>query len=330
MCGFVCILFAIFKNKIIVENAITMCGIVGILSRNKKEDLGAVVIEMMQRLQHRGRDGAGVALYGGLQLSEDEYLMRIEVSGEDEDEIKKTLECVTDILNEKAGIKSINNVVEGEDYYITDILVEKVNKFEVLKKLALRVQEIENVAVLSAGKFEMFKDVGTIELVNSIYNISEKSGTHAIGHIRFSTESGVDRYHAHPFQSFLYPDITVVHNGQITNYWNTRKKLEAKGHYFTTDNDTECIVHYVADKLLDGYSLEEALENAVKDLDGPFAFIIATPDEIGVAKDKLGLRPAMVAEGDGIFAISSEEVALEPLGLETEYLGPGEYRVYRK
>jgi len=304
-----------------------MCGIVGILSRKKREDLGSIVIEMMKRLQHRGRDGAGIALYGGISLADDEFLMRVEIQGE-EDERKKLVEVLTSIADRYGSVKSIQNLIENDEYSITDFKIEKIN-FKILKRLALEIQSIENVAVLSAGKYEMFKDVGTIDFVNSEYHVSEKTGTHAIGHIRFSTESGVDRYHAHPFQSFLYPDITVVHNGQITNYWNTRKRLEAKGHYFTTYNDTECIVHYIADKLLDGYSLEEALQNAVKDLDGPFAFIIATPKEIGVAKDKLGLRPAMVAEGDGLYAISSEEVALEPLNLETEYLAPGDYRVYR-
>ncbi len=304
-----------------------MCGIVGILSKNRRDDLGSLVIEMMGRLQHRGKDGAGVALYGGIHLRDDEYLIRLEIQGEN-DERKKLIDSVESILNHYGDIRSISNIVEDESYYITDFLVERI-EFRKIKKLALEIQELDNVAVLSAGKFEMFKDVGTIKKVDEIYRVSEKNGTHAIGHIRFSTESGVDRYHAHPFQSFLYPDITVVHNGQITNYWNTRKKLEAKGHYFTTDNDTECIVHYVADKLIDGFSLEEALESAVKDLDGPFAFIIATPNEIGIAKDKLGLRPAMVAEGNDLFAISSEEVALEPLGLETEYLAPGDYRVYR-
>ena len=305
---------------------IGMCGIVGILSKNRRGDLGSLVIEMMSRLQHRGRDGAGVALYGGIQL-DDEYLIRLEIQGENEKR-NESIDAVEEILNHYGGIKSILNIVEDSEYYITDFLVEGV-EFSRIKKLALEVQELENVAVLSAGKFEMFKDVGTIKKVDEIYGVSKKGGTHAIGHIRFSTESGVDRYHAHPFQSFLYPDITVVHNGQITNYWKTREKLEAKGHYFTTDNDTECIVHYIADKLIDGFSLEEALESAVKDLDGPFAFIIATPNEIGIAKDKLGLRPAMVAEGDDLFAISSEEVALEPLSLETEYLAPGDYRVYR-
>ena len=58
--------------------------------------------------------------------------------------------------------------------------------------------------------------------------IQSKMGTHGIGHTRFSTESLVDRYHAHPFQSYIIPDITVVHNGQITNYWKIRVPLAVK------------------------------------------------------------------------------------------------------
>ncbi len=305
-----------------------MCGIVGILFRRMNNDLGSILVDMMKRLQHRGKDGAGVAIYGSQDLDEDEYSLKLEILGERDDRVSMIKEVEDEII--KFGkINNIDLLREGSDFAIIDVKVKGLS-FAQLKRLALNLQSLNNVSVLSAGKFEIFKDVGYITHVDEAYGISKKAGTHGIGHIRFSTESGVDRYHAHPFQSFLYPDIAVVHNGQITNYWNTRAKLEAKGHYFTTDNDTECIVHYVADKLLEGFSLEEALESAVRDLDGPFAFIISTPDEIGIAKDKLGLRPALVAEDNEVFAISSEEVALEPLGLNTEYLAPGEWRVFRK
>lgn len=109
-----------------------------------------------------------------------------------------------------------------------------------------------------------------------------------------------------------------------------KRSLERKGHIFETTNDTECIVHYIADKLADGYSLEEALEESVKDMDGPFSYIIATPTGIGIAKDKLGLRPGVMAEDDNVFAIASEEVALREV-VDTrcvEQINPGEVRVY--
>ena len=193
------------------------------------------------------------------------------------------------------------------------------------------VDEIEGVTVLNGGhSFEMIKDVGLVKDIAARYNTEEKIGTHAIGHVRFSTESIVDRYHAHPFQSYIIPDITVVHNGQITNYWKIRDSLERKGHIFETDNDTECIVHYIADKLSQDYSLEESLEQSVKDMDGPFSYMIGTPQGVGIAKDKLGLRPGVMAENDEIFAIASEEVALREV-IDTsniEQISPGETRAY--
>ena len=106
--------------------------------------------------------------------------------------------------------------------------------------------------------------------------------------------------------------------------------MERKGHIFETFNDTECLVHYIADKLDSGYSLEEALEQSVEDMDGPFSYIIATPKGIGIAKDKLGLRPGVMAETDDIFAIASEEVSLREV-VDThniEQISPGEVMVY--
>lgn len=285
--------------------------------------MGETIIDMMQQLQHRGRDGAGVAIYGDVQFPENEYVMKLEITRFGK---RKKVE---ELLHSICEVEESKVVREGKNFIILDLRI-KITEFKELRNLLLELQTIDGVSVLSAGKFEMMKDLGTVSLVDSIYGISSRGGTHGIGHIRFSTESGVDRYHAHPFQSFVYPDVTVVHNGQITNYWKIRNSLEAKGHTFTTDNDTECIVHFVADMLLEGNDLQEALENSVRKLDGPFSFLISTSSSIGIAKDKLGLRPALVAEDSDVFAVASEEVALEPLGLDTEYLSPGEIRVYER
>ncbi|HOQ20598.1 MAG TPA: glutamine amidotransferase, partial [Methanothermobacter sp.] len=76
--------------------------------------------------------------------------------------------------------------------------------------------------------------------------------------------------------------------------------------------------------------LKEALEQSVKDMDGPFSYIVGTPKGIGIAKDQLGLRPGVMAEDDEIFAIASEEMALGEV-VDTrhiEQIAPGEVRVY--
>ena len=303
-----------------------MCGIAGLVFKDKKlHPVGRFMTRMLDALQHRGPDSAGFALYGGLGLREHEYLLNIEVK-----EKHGLLEEVKTTVNTAFPIESEEIIPSVENYIIYRCKVN-LESFSQLKPLIMDVDKIEDVIVLNgAHSFEMIKDVGLVKDIAARYNTEDKMGTHAIGHTRFSTESIVDRYHAHPFQSYIIPDITVVHNGQITNYWKIRDPLERKGHIFETDNDTECIVHYIADKLSQNYSLEEALEQSVKDMDGPFSYIVGTPNGVGIAKDQLGLRPGVMAENDEVFAIASEEVALREVmdTSDIEQISPGETRAY--
>ncbi len=303
-----------------------MCGIAGLIYKDKKiHNVGESLTAMLESLQHRGPDSAGFAIYGGLELPENNYQLNIEVKEKPGllDQIKTTLSQITPIINEQI-IPSVDN------YNVYKCQIE-LDNYGLLKPLISNLDTIDDIKVLNGShSFEMIKDVGTVKEIADRYDTYSKKGTHGIGHTRFSTESGVDRYHAHPFQSYITPDITVVHNGQITNYWKIRDPLERKGHVFETNNDTECIVHYMADKLLEGYKLEEALEQAVKDMDGPFSVLVGTPDGIGIAKDQLGLRPGVMAENDDIFAIASEEMALQDV-MDTDHveqIAPGETRSY--
>ncbi len=303
-----------------------MCGIAGVVFKDKNlHPVGRFMTRMLDALQHRGPDSAGFALYGGLGLREHEYLLNIEVK-----EKPGLLEEVKTRVNTTFPIESEEIIPSVENYLIYRCKVV-LDSFSQLKPLIMDVDKIEDVIVLNgAHSFEMIKDVGLVNEIAARYNTEDKMGTHAIGHTRFSTESIVDRYHAHPFQSYIIPDITVVHNGQITNYWKIRDPLERKGHIFETNNDTECIVHYIADKLAQNYSLEEALEQSVKDMDGPFSYIVGTPNGVGIAKDQLGLRPGVMAENDEVFAIASEEVALREVmdTSDIEQISPGETRAY--
>jgi len=303
-----------------------LCGIAGVVFKDSKiHPVGNYMTKMLNALQHRGPDSAGFAIYGGLGLKEHEYLLNIEIK-----EAPGLLEEVKKTVNNATPIQKEEIIPSVEDFIIYRCKIA-LNSFNELKPLIMNIDEIKNVIVLNGShSFEMIKDVGLVKDIADRYYTQDKMGTHAIGHTRFSTESIVDRYHAHPFQSYIIPDITVVHNGQITNYWKIRDPLERKGHIFETTNDTECIVHYIADKLSEGYKLEEALEQSVKDMDGPFSYIVGTPDGVGIAKDQLGLRPGVLAENDEVFAIASEEVALREV-MDThniDQISPGEARAY--
>src|SRR5439155_23020535 len=110
--------------------------------------------------------------------------------------------------------------------------------------------------------------------------------------------SRVDIAHSHPFWARPFPDIAVVHNGQITNYHKLRRRLEQKGHRFATDNDSEVIAVYIADKLEAGDSLDEALRGSIGDLDGTFAYLISTLKGIGIARDQTATIPLLYAKHD--------------------------------
>lgn len=303
-----------------------MCGIAGVIYKDRKtHQVGEALTSMLESLQHRGPDSAGYAIYGGLNFPENFYQLNIEVNRR-----RGTLDNLKSYLNQISPIfeEELIESVGDSDVYKCKI---SLDRFSLLKPLISELDELKGIQVINGSySFEMIKDIGKVKDIAERFNVKNRVGTHGIGHTRFATESGVDRYHAHPYQSYIIPDITVVHNGQITNYWKIRDPLERKGHEFETFNDTECIVHYMADKLDQGYKLEEALDQAVIDLDGPFSILVGTPDGIGIAKDKLGLRPGVMVETDEIFAIASEEMALHNVtdSDRIEQIAPGETRAY--
>ncbi len=303
-----------------------MCGIAGVIYKDRKtHHVGEALTSMLESLQHRGPDSAGYAIYGGLNFPENFYQLNIEVNRR-----RGTLDNLKSYLNQISPIfeEELIESVGDSDVYKCKI---SLDSFSLLKPLISELDELKGVQVINGShSFEMIKDIGKVKDIAERFNVKNRVGTHGIGHTRFATESGVDRYHAHPYQSYIIPDITVVHNGQITNYWKIRDPLERKGHKFESFNDTECIVHYMADKLNHGYKLEEALDQAVIDLDGPFSILVGTPDGIGIAKDKLGLRPGVMVETDEIFAIASEEMALHNVtdSDKIEQIAPGETRAY--
>jgi len=113
-----------------------------------------------------------------------------------------------------------------------------------------------------------------------------------------------------------------------------KRRLMRKGLQFRTDNDSELVAVYLADKMNDGYSLEEVLEQSVAELDGTFSFLVSTADGIGFAKDTLGAKPMVALERDGVIAVASEEVSLNKLfpgaALSTYEPFPGTFKTWRK
>ncbi|MBS3814961.1 MAG: class II glutamine amidotransferase [Hadesarchaea archaeon] len=305
-----------------------MCGIIGIMFK-KSGNLGEYLFRMMKTLQHRGTDSAGVSIYTDEPREDNEFILIAEVA----DTPGAIGELGNAIGSAGGDIRSISFRASPHGETGLNTYIIRVPDEESLRSVVNNVNATETGKVYSFGrKIKVIKDLGEAKTLEKGYKISEMTGTHGLGHVRFSTESRVDRSHAHPFHTSVFPDISVVHNGQITNYHKIRGKLEREGFSFATSNDSEVIVYFIVNQLNQGKSLEEALEDSVEKLDGPFSYIVSTPESIGIARDKLGLRPMALTQDDEGYYAASEEVALLSVcdDSDIDYLKPGEVQVFER
>jgi len=178
----------------------------------------------------------------------------------------------------------------------------------------------------------LVKDLGDATVVSEQYGLHAVTGTHAIGHTRMATESDVDIRSAHPYWAYPFSDVSVVHNGQLTNYWTMRRAMERRGHRFTSDCDSELIAVYIADAISEGEDLESAMRRSIDTLDGVFTYLIATSDQLGMAKDVMAAKPMVLYESDEFVGLASEEVAIRsifPHEIDTFDPYEGEVRVWQ-
>ncbi|NKB27351.1 MAG: glutamine amidotransferase [Rhodobacteraceae bacterium] len=180
--------------------------------------------------------------------------------------------------------------------------------------MATHIEEDKGTEILSMGNgLELIKDLGDAADVAGAYGLNDFTGTHGIGHTRMATESDVYIKSAHPYWAFPYNDISVVHNGQITNYWIMRREMERKGHRFMSNCDSELLAVYTAHNLSNGMALEDSLRRSIEEIDGVFTYLVATKDQLGMAKDTMAAKPLVLYESDDLIAMASEEVAIRAI-----------------
>ncbi len=295
-----------------------MCGLCGFLYKDADRvgPVGRTLHAMLGPMARRGTDSTGIALYGPPQPGSYVVRARIDANHGTPERVIAALEAAGTV-SERAQ-RGPN--MRARIAYAGD-----------LGDLTDSIEAEPHVEVFSIGRaMEIVKEVGDVRDVERVAPFAGTEGSHAIGHTRMATESLVDVAHSHPFWARPFADISVVHNGHITNYHKLRRKLEEKGHRFATGNDSEAIAVYIADKLEAGESLEDALRASVHDLDGTFAYLISTPDGIGVARDRFALKPMVVAEDDEVVLLASEEIALRTVSGDRDLtpleLGAGEVR----
>ena len=291
-----------------------MCGIAGIIYRDgDAHPIGDEMTRMLQSMKHRGPDSTGYALYG--EPANGSLVMRFKLADantprdfEYEERLRRHR---VEVENRLARLGANVHEVEEETPYAFRVSFDYDGD---LKLLADLVEDIPEAEVLSLGSsLEIVKDLGDAESVHEQYGLGDFNGTHAIGHVRMATESEVDIAGAHPYWAYPYSDVAVVHNGQLTNYFYWRRKLERAGRRFMSECDSEIIAVYLAQEMSGGLTLEESMRKSLDELDGVFTYIAVTKDELGVAKDELAAKPLVLYESDELVAIASEEIAIRQL-----------------
>jgi asparagine synthase (glutamine-hydrolysing) len=140
------------------------------------------------------------------------------------------------------------------------------------------------------------------------------SGNSALGHVRLAIVGGTCGQQ--PFRS-CDGRFTVEHNGEIYNYKTIRKRL-IKRHKFSTQTDSEVIVHLIEDYFLKENNLLYAIKRTVAELDGVYAFVVKEEESgrLALVRDKMGVRQIYYGENDRFIAFASERKALWKIGIK--------------
>ena len=276
-----------------------MCGIVGLFCKTVRYrgELGTLTAAMLHEMRDRGPDSGGFAIYDEGVPGETRITLLSEGHARDWSATASGLESV---LGAEVSVRPTEDhavfVTTGDGRLARQWIIDNA----------------PGIDVLSYGRhIELYKAVGDPDLVADRYHLGTRTGTHAIAHTRMATESAVTTTGSHPFVTGA--DTCLVHNGSLSNHNRLRRALERRGESFQTDNDSEVAAGYLSWRLREGDSLDQALENALVDLDGFFTFVIGVGQGFAVLRDPIACKPVVVAETDDWVAMSSEYRAIAQL-----------------
>ena len=306
-----------------------MCGIAGRMLR-EPGPVGRDLVELMDAQMHRGADSTGFALYGPPR--ERGYVVRAvgmerHSLARDLDEFLHTLrDHGSDFLEDPSW-----DAAESRHVCVRMVVDEVADVARWSRDADAMADRIE---IQSVGRsLEVVKDTGGATEVADKHGVRDFIGTHGLGHARLATESSVSPTASHPFWARPFPDVAIVHNGQITDYYLWRSRLERRGYRFMTGNDSELIAVWISDRMHRGTPKPEALGQSIHEIDGVFTYLIADDGSIGFAKDRWAIKPLVAMGTLPEIAVATEEQAVRRIYREegdvTNYDGPGMSRTWR-
>ena len=195
---------------------------------------------------------------------------------------------------------------------------------EGLSRLEYRGYDSAGVAIYQDGKLEVVHRKGKVSSLAHTLGHFNFEGTCGIGHTRWATHGRPSEANAHPHTS-CDGRIAVVHNGIIENFADLREELQAVGHAFTSDTDTEVVPHLVEQALRDGApDLLSAVRAASERLVGAYALAVVSADEPGTIVATRKDSPLVVGQGVEGAYVASDIIAMIDATRDVVVMNDGE------
>jgi glucosamine--fructose-6-phosphate aminotransferase (isomerizing) len=194
-----------------------------------------------------------------------------------------------------------------------------------LRRMEYRGYDSAGVALVSPEGIALRRSAGKLVNLENALRDDPADGVYGVGHTRWATHGRPTEENAHPHRDCT-GKIVVVHNGIIENYLDLKRELQAQGHHFKTETDTEIVAHLVEREMQSG-SLEDAVRRALKLMRGMYALVLVSVDDPEKIVAVRNGPPIIVGLGQDEFFVASDIPAILSHTRDVVFLGDQEMAV---
>ncbi len=196
-----------------------------------------------------------------------------------------------------------------------------------LQRLEYRGYDSAGVALIHDGNLNVYKKAGKVSDLAEYVKGKDVSANIGMGHTRWATHGEPNDRNAHPHFSQNH-QFAIIHNGIIENYATIKQELIKEGHTFTSDTDTEVLIHLIEEIYNNGeLVLEEAVRLALGEVVGAYAIVILSKDEPNKLIAARKGSPIVVGIGKDEYFVASDATPIIEYTKNVAYLNDGEVAV---